>query len=71
MSTLSCRAEPPAPAANFQQLPAFTSAVTLRHLRGAREIASVLSLRNEIDLSVHANSPEFATLEKKETKSAS
>jgi hypothetical protein len=71
MSTLSFHSESPAPAANYPQPPAFTSSVTLRHLRSAREIASVLSLRNEIDLSVHAGSPEFRTLEKKETKSVS
>jgi hypothetical protein len=46
-------------------------AVTLRHLRGQGEIASVLALRNEIDLSVHAGNPEFLALEKKETKSVS
>jgi hypothetical protein len=48
-------------------------AVTLRPLRTAREIASVLHLRDEIDLSVHtgAGRPDFHSLEKKETNAAS
>lgn len=42
--------------------------VKLRHLRGAGEIAAVLHLREEIDLSVHAAAgPQFDALEKKET----
>jgi len=46
--------------------------VVLRHLKRSDEIAGVLHLREEIDLSVHAAAgPHFATLEKKETKSAS
>ena len=42
--------------------------LVLRHLRTPAEIAGVLHLREEIDLSVHAAAgPQFATLEKKET----
>jgi len=42
--------------------------LVLRHLRTPAEIAGVLHLREEIDLSVHAAAgPHFATLEKKET----
>jgi len=44
----------------------------LRHLKQSDEIASVLHLREEIDLSVHAAAgPHFATLEKKETSADS
>lgn len=44
--------------------------VVLRHLKTPAEIASVLDLREEIDLSVHAAAgPQFETVEKKETKS--
>ncbi len=46
--------------------------VVLRHLKRSDEIADVLHLREEIDLSVHAAAgPHFATLEKKETSAAS
>ena len=46
--------------------------VVLRHLKRSDEIAGVLHLREEIDLSVHAAAgPHFATLEKKETSAAS
>jgi hypothetical protein len=46
--------------------------VVLRHLKMSDEIASVLHLREEIDLSVHAAAgPHFTTLEKKETSAAS
>lgn len=46
--------------------------VVLSHLRTPAEIASVLHLREEIDLSVHAAAgPQFATLEKKETSAVS
>jgi hypothetical protein len=42
--------------------------LVLRHLRTPAEIARVLHLREEIDLSVHAAAgPHFAILEKKET----
>jgi hypothetical protein len=42
--------------------------LVLRHLRTPAEIAGVLHLRDEIDLSVHAAAgPHFATLEKKKT----
>jgi hypothetical protein len=47
------------------------SNVVVRHLRTPGEIASVLHLREEIDLSVHAAAgPEFDALEKKETSAA-
>lgn len=50
-----------------------TQEVTLRHLKTAEEIATVLHLRSEIDLSVHAaaGAEEFARLEKKETSAGS
>ena len=50
-----------------------TEQVTLRHLKDADEIATVLHLRGEIDLSVHAacGAEEFARLEKKETSAGS
>ena len=42
--------------------------VVLRHLKTPAEIESVMHLRGEIDLSVHASaSSDFASLEKKET----
>jgi hypothetical protein len=42
--------------------------VVLRHLKTESEIESVMHLRDEIDLSVHASaSSHFASLEKKET----
>ena len=46
--------------------------VVMQHLRSPAEIASVLHLREEIDLSVHAASGlrEFEALEKKETSAA-
>jgi hypothetical protein len=41
--------------------------VVVRHLKTPAEIAGVLHLREEIDLSVHAASgPQFEVLEKKE-----
>lgn len=46
--------------------------VVLRPLKTAADIASVLHLRDEIDLSVHAASgPQFGALEKKETSAGS
>ena len=45
--------------------------LTLRALDGPDEISSILHLRREIDLSVHAAAgPQFERLEKKETSSA-
>ncbi|HSH91681.1 MAG TPA: hypothetical protein VK996_16975 [Ramlibacter sp.] len=42
--------------------------VVLRHLKTAAEVESVMHLREEIDLSVHASaSSHFGSLEKKET----
>ncbi|MEO7548678.1 MAG: hypothetical protein ABIT82_09670 [Ramlibacter sp.] len=43
--------------------------MVLRHLASTAEIAGVLHLRDEIDLSVHAADSNFARLEKKETSS--
>jgi hypothetical protein len=52
-------------------MPFSIEGVTLRHLRGA-EVAQVLHLRDEIDLSVHsAAGPQFDALEKKETNAVS
>lgn len=43
--------------------------IVLRHLKTPAEIASVLHLRDEIDLSAHATcGAQFAALEKKETR---
>jgi hypothetical protein len=54
----------PAPVAE----PTDFEGVVLRHLTTRSEIESVMHLREEIDLSVHASgSSEFASLEKKET----
>jgi hypothetical protein len=48
----------------------FLEAVQLAHVP-AEEVASVLDLRKEIDLSVHAAAgPQFERLEKKETSAA-
>ncbi|MDB5896744.1 MAG: hypothetical protein JWP41_346 [Ramlibacter sp.] len=58
--------------ADFAREPFAASDVVLRHLKTAAEIASVVDLREEIDLSVHAAAgPQFHSLEKKETKSVS
>jgi hypothetical protein len=47
------------------------SSVVVRHLKTPGEIASVLHLREEIDLSVHAAAgSQFESLEKKETSAA-
>jgi hypothetical protein len=63
-----------APAAPSLSIPqgSFTSRVVLRHLRSPAEIARVVHLREEIDLSVHAASglQQFQALEKKETSAA-
>jgi len=47
--------------------------VVLRHLKDPAEIASVMHLREEIDLSVHtvAGVQQFESLEKKKTSAAS
>jgi hypothetical protein len=46
--------------------------IVLRHLKTDAEIDSVLHLREEIDLSIHAASGQgFTALEKKETSVAS
>lgn len=48
--------------------PQSVGSVVLRHLKTPADIESVLELRDEIDLSVHASvSSNFASLEKKET----
>jgi hypothetical protein len=60
------------PAAQREREPFAARQVVLRHLKQSDEIASVLHLREEIDLSVHAAAgPHFATLEKKETSADS
>jgi hypothetical protein len=52
--------------------PSLLSALKLHHLRTQEQIASVLHLRDEIDLSVHAAAgQDFVRLEKKETRWAS
>jgi hypothetical protein len=59
---------PPVPAA----LPSLVDGMVLRHLTTASQVASVLHLRDEIDLSVHAAAGrQFVELEKKETSAAS
>ena len=58
----------PMPMAQREREPFAAREVVLRHLKMPEEIASVLHLREEIDLSVHAAAhPHFTTLEKKET----
>ena len=58
----------PMPAVQREREPFAAREVVLRHLKLPEEIASVLHLREEIDLSVHAAAqPHFTTLEKKET----
>lgn len=50
----------------------FYEDIVLRPLKTPSEIASILHLRDEIDLSVHASSgTQFAALEKKETNKGS
>ena len=52
--------------------PRLLAALKLHHLRTPAQIAAVLHLRGEIDLSVHAAADrDFARLEKKETRWAS
>lgn len=74
MQTQSVHA-PSAPAMDLARQPRefATQDVTLRHLKSAEEIATVLHLRGEIDLSAHtaAGADEFARLEKKETSAGS
>ena len=61
---------PLAPAAPRE--PFYVDNVVLRHLTSPADIASVLHLREEIDLSVHAAAgPQFELLEKKETSAVS
>lgn len=46
--------------------------IVLRHLTTPAEVAGVVHLREEIDLSVHAAAgPQFLALEKKETSAVS
>ena len=52
--------------------PSLVDGMLLRHLKTPERIASVLHLREEIDLSVHAAAGrQFVELEKKETRRAS
>lgn len=58
----------PPPALAGDPLASPMDAVELRHLKTPGEIARILHLRDEIDLSVHtAAGSAFAQLEKKET----
>jgi len=51
--------------------PSLVDDMVLRHLKTPERIASVLHLREEIDLSVHAAAGrQFVELEKKETSAA-
>ncbi|MDE2605547.1 MAG: hypothetical protein KGL68_06475 [Burkholderiales bacterium] len=66
-------AEPlPNPGARDDE-PSVARDVVLRHLKDPAEIATVLHLRDEIDLSVHAAGglQQFESLEKKETSAGS
>jgi len=60
---------PPSPAREAFQI----HDVVLHHLRTPQEIESIVFLRDEIDLSVHAAAgrQQFETLEKKETSAGS
>jgi hypothetical protein len=70
LSQSSASALVPNMGAEFPREPFAARDVVLRHLKSAAEIASVVDLREEIDLSVHAAAgPQFHSLEKKETKS--
>jgi hypothetical protein len=76
MQTLSHSSAPglvPNMGADYAREPFAARDVVLRHLKTAAEIASVVELRDEIDLSVHAAAgpQDFHSLEKKETKSVS
>ena len=53
-------------------MPSQPAGVVLHHLRTPSEIAEIVHLRGEIDLSVHAAAgPHFERLEKKETSAGS
>jgi hypothetical protein len=69
LQTTPFRTSPfPAGAVVTESLPGDFDQVVLRPLKSPAEIQSVLHLREEIDLSVHAAAgPQFMTLEKKET----
>ncbi|MBK0393360.1 hypothetical protein [Ramlibacter algicola] len=73
MTALHLHTPSTVPAAAFGPRPSLAERVVLRHLRSPAEIASVLHLRDEIDLSVHtaAGRQQFETLEKKETSAVS
>ena len=60
------------PQAVREQSQSLADSLTLHRLRTPEQIATVLHLRGEIDLSVHAAAGgDFLRLEKKETKWAS
>jgi hypothetical protein len=60
------------PAPSRERGPFAARNLVLRPLKQSYEIASVLHLRDEIDLSVHAAAgSHFTTLEKKETSAVS
>jgi len=56
--------------ASFAKYPRSVHGATLQHLRTPGEIARILHLREEIDLSVHAGT-DFESLEKKGMPAAS
>ena len=61
-----------APALHAQRASTPTGRLKLHRLRTPEQVATVLHLRDEIDLSVHAAAgPQFLHLEKKETSWAS
>ena len=61
-----------APALHAQRASTPTGGLKLHRLRTPEQVATVLHLRDEIDLSVHAAAgPHFLHLEKKETSWAS
>jgi len=73
MTSLDLHFHAPAVPPGLAARPSLADHVVLRHLRSAREVESVLHLREEIDLSVHtaAGRQQFEALEKKETSAAS
>ena len=72
LQTSAHRAIPFSGAVGSVAHPAVFSQVVLKPLKTRAEIESVVHLREEIDLSVHAAAgPHFAALEKKETSADS
>jgi hypothetical protein len=70
LQTAFLPAEPGHPGLADAGAPAgWTGRVVLRHLKSGEEIADILHLRGEIDLSAHQGDSNFAELDKKEMKS--